>query len=409
MGLFGESINPGGYYYAIVHRLELPSTIDKALGIGVVASLGIGWAISRQIRASSILVLPSIFTREGRFMLTAISYTLLLTGPLANIVANADETLRGVSCTFNFLASQRAERLNLLNEPLQAYTKKVGLDLSAFDNKLKKLINNMAPPQFSASSFQDPNSLDEDGSREYEQYIDENSEDRTIENRNQIDDMTNTGESNCRAEPGQGSKKWATGSIRMKWTRTDNTDLMQCYFMSEPQKWGYMGRMHQLWVNMRPELPLIAKQLVAQRSNIIKRHLISELDVDEIREQFTQVSSTNEECISTYTVTHAQSCVDSRVEEDMHFDLDPRVKELAKNIINKMPAANDYGSRVPLRKVSKAIPKKLLEDINLALESISTESISEINSLIYSTATVILEEIVLSHCQQGFKPFHPGS
>ncbi|XP_067945352.1 uncharacterized protein [Watersipora subatra] len=176
-------------------------------------------------------------------------------------------------------------------------------------------------------------------------------------------------------EPGQGDENWATCSKRLKWTRTDNTDLMQCYFMSEPQKWGYMERMCQLWTNMWPELPLI----------------------DEIREQFTQVTSTNEECISTHTVTRTQSCVDSRVEENMHFDLDPKVKELAENIINKMPAANDYGSRVPLRKVSKAIPKKLLEDISLALESISTGSISETNALIYSTATFILEEM-------GIKP-----
>ncbi|XP_067943396.1 uncharacterized protein [Watersipora subatra] len=53
-----------------------------------------------------------------------------------------------------------------------------------------------------------------------------------------------------------------------------------------------------------------------------------------------------------------------QVEEDMHFDLDPRMKELAENILNKMPAANDYGSRVPLRRVSKTIPKKLLEGID---------------------------------------------
>ncbi|XP_067940186.1 uncharacterized protein [Watersipora subatra] len=62
-----------------------------------------------------------------------------------------------------------------------------------------------------------------------------------------------------------------------------------------------------------------------------------------------------------------------------------------------MPAANDYGSSVPLRRVSKTIPKKLLENINLALESITIESIGETNALIYSTATVVLE-------QMGIKP-----
>ena len=63
----------------------------------------------------------------------------------------------------------------------------------------------------------------------------------------------------------------------MKWTRTDNTTLMQCYFKSKPQEWGYMGRMRGLWMEMRPELPLTAKQLVAQRSNIVRKQLLSEL------------------------------------------------------------------------------------------------------------------------------------
>ena len=44
------------------------------------AGMGIGWAISKQIRTASVLVLPTMFTREGRFWLTSFTYTLLLTG-----------------------------------------------------------------------------------------------------------------------------------------------------------------------------------------------------------------------------------------------------------------------------------------------------------------------------------------
>ena len=96
---------------------------------------------------------------------------------------------------------------------------------------------------------------------------------------------------------------------------------------------------------------------------------MSEFEVDEIREQFTQVSSTNEKCISIRTVAHTRSYVDSQFKKGIHFDLAPRVKELVGNIINKMQAAKYYRSMIPLQRVSKAIPKKLLEDINVAMES----------------------------------------
>ena len=68
------------YYYCGVHRLKLRREIDLIIGAGVVIGLGVGWAVSKQIRATSVLIVPTLFTRQGKFWLTSFTYTLLLTG-----------------------------------------------------------------------------------------------------------------------------------------------------------------------------------------------------------------------------------------------------------------------------------------------------------------------------------------
>ena len=69
-----------GYYYVVIHRLELRRELDLVIGAGVVTCIGLGWAVSKQIRNTSMLILPSMFTKEGRFWLTTIAYSLLLSG-----------------------------------------------------------------------------------------------------------------------------------------------------------------------------------------------------------------------------------------------------------------------------------------------------------------------------------------
>ena len=41
--------------------------------------------------------------------------------------------------------------------------------------------------------------------------------------------------------------------------------------------------MHNLWTTMRPSSNLNEKQLVAQRLNIIKKGLLSQLEIEEVR------------------------------------------------------------------------------------------------------------------------------
>lgn len=71
-----------GYYYAGVHRLQLRREVDLVVGTGVVSGVAVGWAMSQQVRATSLLIIPTMFTKEGRLWLTTYSYTLILEGSL---------------------------------------------------------------------------------------------------------------------------------------------------------------------------------------------------------------------------------------------------------------------------------------------------------------------------------------
>ncbi|KAK7877340.1 hypothetical protein WMY93_031944 [Mugilogobius chulae] len=81
-------------------------------------------------------------------------------------------------------------------------------------------------------------------------------------------------------EPEHLDEKWATGTKR-KWLRCENMALLECYYSSNPSQRGYMRRMWSEWLARNPHSRLTAKQLVAQCSNIHKRQLLSQIEIDE--------------------------------------------------------------------------------------------------------------------------------
>ncbi|XP_035764026.1 ETS translocation variant 1 [Neolamprologus brichardi] len=67
------------------------------------------------------------------------------------------------------------------------------------------------------------------------------------------------------------------------WARHENRALLECYYASNPGGRGYMNRMRDLWILRYPTSTMTAKQLVAQCSNIRKKGLLSQLEIDEVQ------------------------------------------------------------------------------------------------------------------------------
>ncbi|XP_061462745.1 DC-STAMP domain-containing protein 2 [Rhineura floridana] len=90
----------------------LLSTITLALG------LGLGMAFSHKVRVTVLLMLPQIFSKEGKTILLLLAFGLAMEGPFANIVRNFTRGAEAVSCGAELALNQTAEMLQRAREPL---------------------------------------------------------------------------------------------------------------------------------------------------------------------------------------------------------------------------------------------------------------------------------------------------
>ena len=60
-------------------------------------------------------------------------------------------------------------------------------------------------------------------------------------------------------------------SARSSWSVENCEDLMQCYEDSDPNRRGYMKRMHELWINMHPDLDIYTPQNLRDQVAALQR------------------------------------------------------------------------------------------------------------------------------------------
>ena len=81
-------------------------------------------------------------------------------------------------------------------------------------------------------------------------------------------------------EPGRNT---VTGKKqKQKRTERDNRIVMKCYFCSEPSRFGYGNRMHNLW-EKRNMFAVSQQRLIDQKNQIIKNQWFSELELEELK------------------------------------------------------------------------------------------------------------------------------
>ncbi|CAN7938934.1 unnamed protein product [Ixodes hexagonus] len=100
-----------------------------ALGFLVVLSVGtglmLGSAFSSTVRCLTLLLLPQLFSKEGRMALLAYIYFLVLTGPSENFTANVEVLSRGLSCGQEKVANETRRMLDIATSPLKAVYDKI--------------------------------------------------------------------------------------------------------------------------------------------------------------------------------------------------------------------------------------------------------------------------------------------
>ncbi|XP_051931065.1 uncharacterized protein LOC127607055 [Hippocampus zosterae] len=201
-------------------------------------------------------------------------------------------------------------------------------------------------------------------------------------------------------EPEHLDEKWATGTKR-RWARCDNMALLECYYSSNPSQRGYMQRMWAKWLLRNPQSRLTAKQLVAQCSNIHKRQLLSQLEIDELQRRFNgegpQAARSEEEVIQEIG---RQAPMNADDEIGWPAPMNEMLSEAATDLKAKIMARMKAGQpRNRLQRLCEVPSESLIESVNAALRAIPTVTITETNELIYASASVILETL-------GYKSNH---
>ncbi|XP_033624513.1 protein sneaky-like [Asterias rubens] len=134
LGLAFGGLLGAGLYVSIVDKLNYPEQERQLFGGVLTLLLALGFACSVQVRCIVLLSVPTFFGRFGRSLITSYAIFLLVTGPMNNIMLNADESSRAISCTTDLTFNHSKEIFQLLYKPFHDAFIDAGIQQDAIDD-----------------------------------------------------------------------------------------------------------------------------------------------------------------------------------------------------------------------------------------------------------------------------------
>ncbi|XP_071788132.1 E3 ubiquitin-protein ligase DCST1-like [Asterias amurensis] len=134
LGLAFGGLLGAGLYVSIVDKLNYPEKERQLFGGVLTLLLAVGFACSVQVRCIVLLSVPTFFGRFGRSLITSYAIFLLVTGPMNNIMLNADESSRAISCTTDLTFNHSKEIFKLLYKPFHDAFIDAGIRQDAIDD-----------------------------------------------------------------------------------------------------------------------------------------------------------------------------------------------------------------------------------------------------------------------------------
>ena len=99
-------------------------------------------------------------------------------------------------------------------------------------------------------------------------------------------------------------------TTRHNWTREENKKLMIGYDKSKPKQKGFMRRMEMLWREKHPTATLDMKQLNNQWYSVIKKPLLSDLELEVLCRQAELNDTVHEELDNlSYSQAETPNCL----------------------------------------------------------------------------------------------------
>ena len=208
---------------------------------------------------------------------------------------------------------------------------------------------------------------------------------------------------------GNTSESWVTelSTHKHKWMQEENRMLWRCYFESDKNVRGYMERMHRLWIE-RGGREMTKQRSRTQVQNIEKKKLLSDVEIVEIvgagrAEDYVEaLNEENDEVDGGLEVANEeeQNCIDVAkvcVSVERSVDVFWRRKEIRllkdeeKKILGRLGEVMLISEKTQLsslRKVNVKQVKETVELINSVIDNVITNSITEVNNLVYAGAYV---------------------
>ena len=188
---------------------------------------------------------------------------------------------------------------------------------------------------------------------------------------------------------------------RKTWTREDNQHILHCYFKSNPTQRGYRERMMEIWQELSI-FQTTSQRLADQVRTIMMKGWFSELEIVEIHQKIndqerrntlpdtpninkqkqpTQNKPTSENGNPTQLNTTQQN---NRVRTQEQMLILKNVKRILNSEKTTLPS---------LRNIEWRIVKAETNKLNQVLTYIPTNSLTDLNELIYAGATLVCENI----------------
>lgn len=199
-----------------------------------------------------------------------------------------------------------------------------------------------------------------------------------------------------------------TGSQgKREWSRADSIELMECYYLSSPERRGKMKRLHQIY-RERGGFHNVSTQNLTDQARFIRTRgtVLSEVELGEIRRRVTETrAGEREEVTSEEQTVEEVGQIGCKIERDLSVSeggrethLSPEETQVKEAIISWTMKIKDEETRSVPPKTNRVKQGRVREEeqrVNKVLGVIDTANIDETNDLILAGAMVVTERLGL--------------
>ncbi|XP_068084359.1 protein sneaky [Anabrus simplex] len=133
------------FYILILIDLDFQPVQLLILGVSICLMLGVGNALSIQIRCISLLAIPSFCGRSGRGVLKAVVLAYLIAGPFHNLTINCREVVRVFACASVLTFNMTRTRFELMVRPFQEGLMQMKADMGEVKETLHSIADVVQP------------------------------------------------------------------------------------------------------------------------------------------------------------------------------------------------------------------------------------------------------------------------